>query len=315
MEYSDNKYNVYFVSMGAPSLYMLLRAIDQSRLLPPMQYRGTNTSIEKAVNTVNDETIEERLGQFWAEYPDEVVYVDLGFEYPEVLDTASAVERLCATNGITFTRIRHNMREEMFNSKRTPYNYDGVPINDFQKLGLLRRGGTGYGWCGGRIRWGTAMKKQLIERHLRDLATKLADGIEIIEYIGFTNEESHRTARGFNGAGKYQKRYPLIEAGFTKAYCIRAAEAYCKCRNLNMPSLTLYAAGLTHIGCWCCRNHNIKEICAMRANLPHIYSRLVALEEEIKEPYYRSPRGWAKLDSVRWQVTKYEKVKEGSKDE
>lgn len=304
------RYNVYFVSMGAPSLYMLLAAMDRKVNPHPVDEAFSSGITTDGLGERFDENIAPTYDLLEEDFPNEVVYVDLGFDYPEVKDTASMVEKLCVDNGITFTRLYHNMRVEMFEGKKINCAACAdMPISNFQKLGLMKRGGKGYGWCGGKIRWGTTIKANLIREHLRKLKKELVEGIDIVAFIGITYDEKHRLAKNVSGfsARGITRRYPLVEKKITKWSCIALAKV---CLNywglFPAPSLKLYDYGLSHIGCWCCRNHNIKELMAIKTNMPAVFEDLKLLEEKIKEPYYRSPRGWAKLDNVCWQRTKYE---------
>ena len=272
-------YNIYYVSMGAPSLTMLLRALKPE----------LSNSIE----------------EFSANYPDEVVYINLGFEYPQVASTAVAVKELCSQSGIAFTQLDEDMWHLMLKaavSRKRPKD----AATNYGWKGFTQRLCQGYGWCGGRIRWGTALKRRAISKHLLSVRTALAkeygtDNFKIRSFVGFSYEEICRSYRPFmcNAPHCVKFVYPLITAQLTKPYCISyvTQEGY--------PVGDLYKLGLTHIGCWCCRNHNIREIVAMRQKLPEVYSKLRALEAEIKEPYYRSPRGWACLDDIYWQRTKF----------
>lgn len=272
------RWNIYYVSMGAPSLTMLLKQLDGNF--------GLNDIIED-------------------DLPDEVVYVNLGFDWPEVTKTVQAVKELCQKYAIQFTELAYeSFKEDMINKKITKYSR---PLNWETNLmwrAYLLRLQKGRGWCGGKIRWGTQIKQSLIKKH-----TKLRESEhkEVYSFLGICSNEAHRISRpSFKDTKNF--KYPLIEQQLSKEYCIQYV------KQLGWPVSWLYEIGLTHIGCWCCRNHNIKEIVALRIKCPQIYEQLKELEKLIKEPYYRSPKGWALLDDVRWQTTKYQEVKEQIKE-
>lgn len=287
-------YNVYYVSMGAPSLTMLLRALSP-----------------------------ETSKSFAENYPDEVVYINLGFDYDEVSRTATAIRNLCSANMIKFTEIEpsdyrlRSLDYLMLRHKQKKFTNPKDTMS-LQHQGWLSRKQQGYGWCGGRIKFGTQLKKSLIKAHrkalLEDLNQRSPYGHPVINsYVGLTSTETHRIQSAFDkNSDKSPTKYPLIEASLNKSDCILwlKSEEQEELPVEAMPILKLYELGLTHIGCWCCRNHNIREIQTIRNHLPDVYEKLNLLEYKMKEPYYRSPKGWALLDNVFWNNTKFIKIEE-----
>lgn len=277
---TEDSYNIYYVSMGAPSVTMLINSLAPQK----------SASLES----------------FFDNIPNEVVYVNLGFDYPEVTETARVIAAICRENQIKFTELNGDLEELMLRKK---ISGKSRPAN--WKVNLMWRAYTirlqrGYGWCGGRIRFGTTLKNKLINEHLRELRSRIGKDKLIRCYIGLTSGEEIRANRqiAINTKKNCIKLYPLIDGGYSKDYCKQLV------KEKGLPISHIYEAGLNYVGCWCCRNHGIKELRSMRNNMPEIYNKLKELEKAIKEPYYRSPRGWALLDDVRWNATQYQQVDE-----
>ena len=77
-------------------------------------------------------------------------------------------------------------------------------------------------------------------------------------------------------------RYPLADRwGMCEADCL--ALCYRKGNEWVEGGVRLYDV-LDRVSCWCCRNKNMRELSAMRKNLPNYFERLVALERAIGEP-------------------------------
>ncbi len=144
----------------------------------------------------------------------------------------------------------------------------------------------GLQWCGGRCRWGTAIKCQSIERYLRSLGEP-----EITQYVGIAADESIRADRAIsNRRSHYPKEYPLIEWGMTEADCL----AYCRERGWSWSEWSETAQDfvdlydiLDRVSCWCCRNKNLKELYNVYRFLPDYWQKLENLQQKLTMPYRR----------------------------
>lgn len=124
------------------------------------------------------------------QYPlDEVVFYNTGMEFGAIYALRDQMLPLLQERGIAYTELHPD----------NTFLYDMLerPVESKQKGKH-----NGYGWCGGRCRWGTTWKTQALDRH--------AAGA--VQYIGIAADEAHRRAE-LTGA----KRSPLIEQGMTEA--------------------------------------------------------------------------------------------------
>ena len=49
----------------------------------------------------------------------------------------------------------------------------------------------------------------------------------------------------------------------------------------------MYSEVVDNLSCWCCRNKNLKELKNMYHKMPDTWKRLMELQKEIPQPYYR----------------------------
>ena len=88
---------------------------------------------------------------------DEVVFYDTGMEFQAIYDTRDAVLPMLNRVGIKYTELHPD----------NPFLFDMLhrPVKG--------RETTGYGWCGGRCRWGTT-KKNTNDRKLHKAVSRRA---------------------------------------------------------------------------------------------------------------------------------------------
>ncbi|MGM9528070.1 MAG: phosphoadenosine phosphosulfate reductase [Oscillospiraceae bacterium] len=189
------------------------------------------------------------------QYPlDEVVFYNTGMEFGAIYALRDQMLPLLQERGIAYTELHPD----------NTFLYDMLerPVESKQKGKH-----NGYGWCGGRCRWGTTWKTQALDRH--------AAGA--VQYIGIAADEAHRRAE-LTGA----KRSPLIEQGMTEADCLQ----YCRDRGYTWTEngVDLYDI-LDRVSCWCCCNKNLKELRNIWRYLPEYWERLINLQERIERPF------------------------------
>ncbi len=189
---------------------------------------------------------------------DEVVFYDTGMEFETIYKIRDDVIQILSARGIKYTEIK----------PQNTFIYDMTerPVES-KKKGAHK----GYGWCGGRCRWGTTWKIAAIDKYARGA----------VQYIGIAADETHRKQE----AGK---RYPLIEYGMTEAQCLK----YCNDRGFEwleesdiVPGglVDLYSI-LDRVSCWCCANKNRKELKNIYIYLPQYWERLKELQRKLERP-------------------------------
>lgn len=183
---------------------------------------------------------------------DEVVFYNTGMEFQAVYSVRDAVVPQIREAGVTFTEL----------TPERPFLYDMLarPIE--------KRNGDftyGYGWCGGSCRWGTATKRQILNRHQKDANV----------YLGIAIDEPERLARL-----KECQSSPLAQWNMTEADCLQ----YCYDHGIRWMEgdVNLYDV-LDRVSCWCCSNKNKRELENMYRYLPDYWKKLKALQVRISE--------------------------------
>lgn len=131
--------------------------------------------------------------------PDECVFFDTGWEFPQMYRHMDRLRALCEENGIEFTVLHP--------AKSFDYLMFEKPVRE-------KTGGThcGYSWCGARgIRWGTTEKTKALDQHNKGN----------IVLIGIAADEPDRLIKE-RAPGK---TFPLAEWGITEAECLAGCYA------------------------------------------------------------------------------------------
>lgn len=196
-------------------------------------------------------------------YPlDAVITVDLGAEFKSIYTALGQISALCAIEGIPYKALRpeHDFR----------WYFAEKPVRE-------KSGGThyGYSWCGGRCRWGTALKRDLIARYYRETFP----GEPIAEYVGIAADERERVSLE---RGQNIKIYPLILWGMTENDClVMARRAGFRWRE---GETELYDV-LERVSCFCCANKNLAECRAMIEHLPEYWQKIRDMERLTGKPF------------------------------
>ena len=115
---------------------------------------------------------------------DEVVTVDLGDEYQATYDTLLFAASICLKERIKFTVLSIPETEEYQEYRAAT----GVEMGMFEFMVFeheKKNGYRGYGWCG-KQRWGTAIKRQLLNGYYQSSERF------VIEYVGIASDEVQR---------------------------------------------------------------------------------------------------------------------------
>lgn len=202
----------------------------------------------------------------------EVVAVDLGDEFDAIYDVLLYVASICLREEIKFTVLAIPETEEY---KRFIQSAN-LKITMFEFLVFHHRkenGECGYGWCG-KQRWGTALKKQILNNYYQSLEKF------VVEYVGIAADEAHRV--DVEPHKNYAKSYPLIKWKMTEKDCLN----YCHEHNVYWmeKSIPLYSI-LDRVSCKHCQNKNLKELRNIRKHLEDLWKEFKEWQLLIPYPY------------------------------
>ena len=184
-------------------------------------------------------------------YPlDEVIFYDTGKEFQAIYNLRDRLKPMLESKGIKFTQLK--------------------PVKPFDYMMLehqTKSGKTGYGWCGGRCRWGTTYKVAALD--------KAGRGAHV--YVGIAADEHKRLQKSYGG----NKSFPLAEWGMTERNCLE----YCYSQGFdwNEDGVELYSV-LDRVSCWCCRNKNLRELKNMYLHLPDYWQKLKNIQTLLPDP-------------------------------
>ncbi|MCI8564342.1 MAG: phosphoadenosine phosphosulfate reductase [Lachnospiraceae bacterium] len=203
---------------------------------------------------------------------DEVVTVDLGDEYQATYDTLLFAASICLKERIKFTVLSIPETEEYQVYRAAT----GVELSMFEFMVFeheKQNGRKGYGWCG-KQRWGTAIKRQLLNGYYQSLERF------VIEYVGIAADEAQRI--DIKPHKNYAKSYPLIKWGMTEAECLE----YCYQHGVQwkQSGIRLYDI-LDRVSCQHCQQKNLKELRNIRKHLPELWSSFKDWQNRVPFPY------------------------------
>lgn len=121
-------------------------------------------------------------------YPiDEVVFIDTGMEFQAIYNIETRVKEILKQANVKYTRLE------------LPKSFEYYMFEHKTKSGK-----QGYSWCGGRCRWGTTYKLQVLNKHCKNN----------IQLVGVALDEPHRIKDEPN------KNYPLVDFKMTENFMI-----------------------------------------------------------------------------------------------
>lgn len=188
-------------------------------------------------------------------YPlDEVVFYDTGMEFQAIYNIRDMILPILNHHGIKYTELK----------PKEPFLYKMFekPVNGLNGLHY------GYSWCGGRCRWGTSDKINIIRSYCQDS----------YQYIGIAFDELNRLEKAVSPL----KLFPLIEWKMTESECLR----YCRNKGFfwkENNDIDLYDI-LDRVSCWCCCNKNLKELENIYNHLPDYWEKLKQLQSKTNRP-------------------------------
>ncbi len=190
-----------------------------------------------------------------AGYPlDEVIYCDIGMEFPAMVEHIDRLEQIFTEAGIRFTRIKNPNSFEY-------YMFDYRKQRDNPNVPQI-----GHGWPTFRIRWCTSyLKTDLVSKYMNQLRLKY----NVFQLIGLAADEGERIERRNNQEDGHI--HPLMDWGWTEADCLK----YCYDRGFDWGGL--YEM-FHRVSCWCCPLKSLEELRVLRKNFPDLWARLAEMD-------------------------------------
>lgn len=181
---------------------------------------------------------------------DEVQFFDTGWEYQVMYEHIERCEKICNESSIKFKTIHPEKSFDyyMFEHKK-------------------ESGEVGYSWCGKACRWGTACKREALNKN-----AKLNK--DCITYIGIAADEPDRVEKN----NQPNKRLPLVEWGIAEAECLQG----CYDAGFDWGGMYEY---LDRLSCKYCRNKNLKELRNIRKHYPEVWEELKDYQNRTHLPY------------------------------
>lgn len=189
-------------------------------------------------------------------YPlDEVIFCDVGMDFPAMMDHVARLERIFTDAGIKFTRLKGE----------TSFEYLMFEHQVKRKDQALQQY-PGYSWPDSRSRWCTAaLKTEVISRYVRELEKDFT----VFELVGLAADEQKRIEKANNQNPNH--RHPLADWGWTEADCL----VYCYLKGFNWGGLySLFG----RVSCWCCPLQSLPELRNLRKYFPDLWERLLDME-------------------------------------
>lgn len=194
---------------------------------------------------------------------DKVVFYNTGMEFDSIYTLRDKLKPTIKKYGAEFVELNpdKSFLYYMLKHKVIHRNNNGYHI--------------GYGWCGGRCRWGTTSKLQSINNYKKSLND------DYIDYVGIAYDEPQR----FDKAQSEGKVLPLLDWQMTENDCLKYCyeHGYDWSESTTKGYVDLYKI-LKRVSCWCCRNKNLEELRNIYNYLPNYWGKLKMLQSQIKEP-------------------------------
>lgn len=208
-------------------------------------------------------------------YPiDCVIFVNTGMEFDCIYRMRDKMLPVLHLVGIRYVEIDISEEFKHFMFFKEIKNRDGSGWH------------TGYRWCGGVCRWGTALKMDAISKFIRE--TYPRGEFAVVQYVGYAADEMYRTERDTAKAGC--KVFPLVEEGITEAEALRMCyeSGYTFPEESSFGKVRLYDY-LDRASCWCCRNKNLKELNYLYYFFPQYWKKLRELQGYFSDDPMKGP--------------------------
>lgn len=186
-------------------------------------------------------------------YIDEVVYVDIGKEMPEMKKHIQDVKELVEWHEIKFTHL-------------TPEHSFDYWLGEHVKTRGKNKGKVGYGWPDHLNRWCTSqLKQQTISRYYRKLRGKY----DTVEFIGYAADEIERTEKNDDDR---IKEFPLVLWDMEE----QDALEYCYSKGFEWGGLY---EKFDRVSCYLCPLSRLGELKYIFENYPWLWLEMRMLDD------------------------------------
>lgn len=201
---------------------------------------------------------------------DEIIYCDVGKEFPQMYDHIAKLEKYIGQK-ITVLKSEKNYDYYMFDHIKTK----GKNI-----------GQKGYSWAGIKQRWCTSkLKTDVIQKYLKEKYGKN----EVIQYVGIASDETKRIKND------PKIIYPLVEYKMTEQDCLE----YCYSKGFDWGGLYKI---FKRVSCWCCPLQSLNELRKLRKYFPNLWEEL----REMDKRTYRQFRADFSVEELEERFAKEE---------
>lgn len=152
----------------------------------------------------------------------------------------------------------------------------GVEITKLDVSERIKDGFKKYGFPSIFNRWCTAIKRETMEKYLKEKYPNLNKN-DIVQYVGYCADEEKRIGRKLYS--KFNMEYPLVEAGITKKDALELCYSY----GLDWDGLYEHHE---HFSCWCCPLQRKSELKWLFNNRPELWDYLRKLQLSTDGYYY-----------------------------
>lgn len=186
---------------------------------------------------------------------DEVVYVDVGKEMPEMKKHIAKLKKEVTSRGIKFTQLEPEKSFDYW-------------LGDHIKTRGKNKGKRGYGWPDFLNRWCTKqLKIQTLKRYYRDVIEEEHDSVE---FVGFASDEIERADKNNDGR---LKEYPLINFDMTEEEALQ----YCYKKGYDWGGLY---EKFNRVSCYLCPLSRLGELKNIFENYPHLWLEMRVLDDK-----------------------------------
>ena len=172
---------------------------------------------------------------------DEVVFADLGTEFPEMIEHIGKVKGMISVPFTTERSVRGDFEYWMTQRVKTK----GTTCDE-----------VGYGWPDMSYRWCTTIKTDLLDRGRRK---------NCFRYQGIASDEAHRVKN------ISEFKYPLVDWGMTEADCLE----YCYSLGFNWGGLY---EKMSRVSCYLCPLQSLSELKVVYTEYPALWANMKRLD-------------------------------------
>ena len=185
---------------------------------------------------------------------DEIIYFDLGKEFPEMITHIEKVENYI-NRKITKLLIPKNFTYWFYKHKKTKGKYKNQ---------------NGYFWMSFQNRWCTRLKIETIKKYLK------SKYLNYVEYIGYSFDEKSRAIK--LSTNNNNKKYPLIEWKITE----KQALEYCYKKGFFWNGLY---KKFNRVSCYLCPLANISKLRILYFDFPNLWEDMRQLDKLSKNKF------------------------------